>query len=63
MAAITKPTNHRSIRRKKGRLETLLTMSFLNNPGHHPKVGEAVGYATSCVGTTNTMVSVVTTSG
>ena len=30
MTAITKPTNHRSIRRKKGRLEPLLTMSFLN---------------------------------
>jgi hypothetical protein len=29
MTAIPKPTNHRSIRRKKGRLETLLTMSFL----------------------------------
>jgi hypothetical protein len=26
MAAITKATNRRSIRRKKGRLETLLTM-------------------------------------
>jgi hypothetical protein len=33
MAAITKPTNHRSMRLKKGGLETLLTMSFLN--GHY----------------------------
>jgi hypothetical protein len=31
MAAITEPTNRRSIRRKKGRLEMLLTMSFLLN--------------------------------
>jgi hypothetical protein len=31
MAAITKPTNHRSIRWEKGRLETLLMISFLNN--------------------------------
>jgi hypothetical protein len=30
MAAITIPTNHRSIRRKKGRWETLLTIYYFS---------------------------------